>query len=120
MCEEGEGRQRAIMFPRVLLLAKLLELGGEEALMAAKDNHPIYIHPLVEVLYPFQSFLIICPAVWRSFDGPRTIAVSLRVPRREVDFALQDQVQFMVWTIESADFSFPPVPLPQPTTIGTA
>jgi len=52
-----------------VVLAELLELSREVALMAIKDKHVIYtfllgVCRLVEVLNPIQACLIIYLAIW--------------------------------------------------------
>ena len=69
----------------VVLLAVGLELGRMVAVVAIENNHPIHpslpgLRMFVEVLDPFQSRLVICPAIWRRLDDPGRWKVAFRRP----------------------------------------
>lgn len=81
-----------------VLLTIVLELGGEVAFVAVENDYAIYACPpgfciLVEVLNPVQACLIVCPAVWRSFDPLSVGNTGLGVRRGKVMLPLKDQVR---------------------------
>ena len=79
----------------LVFLAVLMEIDRVVTLMTVQNKQPMAANSallcvLVKVLQPFQTKLIVCPAVLRDVDNPVARYNWLLVPGREVVLALED------------------------------